>query len=136
MYVQTGGRLDAATWRLVRRTLDALDAYPFLYCYPPEASDGFAGREGAFVPVSFWAVTAQALTGDLSGAVARMDALCTVLPRLLSEEMDPVELTALGNVLWCGPTPNWPAPCMCWTQCSGSDGGGGPGWGSGGWGDT
>lgn len=55
------------------------------------------GREGAFVPVSFWAVIAQALTGDVPGAVARMDALCTVLPRLLPEEIDPVEHTALGN---------------------------------------
>ncbi|MGH3901876.1 MAG: hypothetical protein ACRDTA_27195, partial [Pseudonocardiaceae bacterium] len=84
--------------RLVRRTIDALDAYPFLYRHLPENPDGFAGREGAFVPVSFWAVIAQALTGDLSGAIARMDALCTVLPRLLPEEMDPVEHTALGNV--------------------------------------
>jgi GH15 family glucan-1,4-alpha-glucosidase len=39
--------------RLVRRTIDALDACPFLYRYPPEATDGFAGREGAFLPVSF-----------------------------------------------------------------------------------
>ena len=84
--------------RLVGRTIDALDAYPFLYRYPPEATDGFASRQGAFVPVSFWAVTAQALTGDLPGAVARMDALCTMLPRLLSEEIDPVELIALGIV--------------------------------------
>ena len=49
--------------RLVRRSIDALAAYPFLYRYPPQATDGFAGREGAFLPVSFWAVTAQALTG-------------------------------------------------------------------------
>jgi len=88
--------------RVVHRTLDALEAYPFLYRYPPDGSDGFSGVEGAFVPVSFWAVTAQALTGDLRGALARMDDLCAVLPRLLAEEVDPVEGTALGNVpqLW------------------------------------
>jgi len=73
-------------------------AYPFLYRYPPDGSDGFSGAESAFVPVSFWAVTAQALTGDLRGALARMDDLCAALPRLLSEEVDPVEGTALGNV--------------------------------------
>jgi len=84
--------------RLVRRTIDALDAYPFLYRYPPDGDDGFAGREGAFLPVSFWAVSAQALTGDFSGSTARLDALCSVLPRLLPEEFDPVEHTALGNV--------------------------------------
>ncbi len=84
--------------RVVGRTLDALEAYPFLYRYPPDGSDDFSGTEGAFVPVSFWAVTAQALTGDLRGALARMDDLCAALPRLLSEEVDPVEGTALGNV--------------------------------------
>ncbi|MGH4000951.1 MAG: glycoside hydrolase family 15 protein [Pseudonocardiaceae bacterium] len=76
--------------QLTRRTIDALDAYPFLYRYPPDALDGLGGWQGAFVPVSFWAVSAQALPGDLPGAVARMDALCTVLPRLLPEEIDPV----------------------------------------------
>lgn len=84
--------------RLVRRTVDALDAYPFLYRYPPDGADGFGGREGAFLPVSFWAVSAQALIGDLASAVARMDALCAALPRLLPEEVDPVDRTALGNV--------------------------------------
>lgn len=84
--------------RVVRCTLDALEAYPFLYRYPPDGNDDFSGAEGAFVPVSFWAVTAQALTGDLRGALARMDDLCAALPRLLSEEVDPVEGTALGNV--------------------------------------
>ena len=58
-----------------RRTIDASDAYSFLYRYPPEATDGFAGWQGAFVPMPFWAVTAQALSGDPPGAVARMDAL-------------------------------------------------------------
>ena len=37
---------------------------------------------GACLPGPFWAVTAQALTGDLSGAVARMDTLCRMLPGL------------------------------------------------------
>lgn len=84
--------------RVVRGTLDALEAYPFLFRYLPDGSDGFSGMEGAFVPVSFWAVTAQALTGDLPGAVRRLDELCAALPRLLSEEVDPVEGSALGNV--------------------------------------
>ena len=51
------------------------NAYPFLYRYPPQTTDGFAGWEGALLPGSFWAVTAQALTGDPPGAVVRMDAL-------------------------------------------------------------
>jgi hypothetical protein len=39
--------------RLVRQSIDALDAYPFLYRYPPQATDGFAGREDALLPASF-----------------------------------------------------------------------------------
>ena len=116
---------------LVRRPIDALDAYPFLYRYAPEATDGFAGRQGAFLPVSFWAVTARALIGDLPGAVAQMDALCTMLPRLLSEEMDPVELTALGNAPLLWSHAERPARCMYWTRCSGGDDGDGLGCGPG-----
>ncbi|HEV2087730.1 MAG TPA: glycoside hydrolase family 15 protein, partial [Cryptosporangiaceae bacterium] len=90
------------TRRLVHDTIEALQDYPFLYRYPPDATDGYHGREGAFLPVSFWAVTAQAIVGDVTAAQARMDALCASLPRLLSEEIDPVDGTALGNVplLW------------------------------------
>ena len=66
-----------------RRTIDASDAYSFLYRYPPEATDGFAGWQGAFVPMPFWAVTAQALTGDLPralGVVPRRDGPLAVCP--------------------------------------------------------
>jgi hypothetical protein len=84
--------------RLVHRTVEELEAYPFLYRYPPDGRDDFTGTEGAFLPVSFWAVTATALVGDLDAAAARMDDLCAGLPRLLAEEVDPANGSALGNV--------------------------------------
>jgi hypothetical protein len=84
--------------RLVDATLHDLDAPPFLYRYEPGGDDGFDGREGAFVPVSWWAVIALAATGRVDEASARADAMCAALPRLLAEEVDPETGEALGNV--------------------------------------
>jgi len=89
---------DPRARRLVDATIDALDAAPYLYRYPPDGGDGFSGREGAFLPVSAWAVTALAQTGQLTRARRRLDALCEVLPRLLPEEADPRSGDGLGNV--------------------------------------
>jgi GH15 family glucan-1,4-alpha-glucosidase len=60
--------------------------------------DRFAGREGALVPVSWWAVAALAATGRVDEARERADALCTALPWLMAEEIDPLSGAALGNV--------------------------------------
>jgi GH15 family glucan-1,4-alpha-glucosidase len=92
------GRNDPRTGRLLDATVAALDAAPFLYRYPPDGRDGFGGREGAFLPVSAWVVTALATTGRVREAEERLDALCGALPRLLPEEVDPVTGEGLGNV--------------------------------------
>ncbi len=84
--------------RLVDATLHDLDAPPFLYRYEPGGDDGFHGREGAFVPVSWWAVIALAATGRVKEAHARADAMCAALPRLLAEEIDPETGESLGNI--------------------------------------
>ncbi|MBA3509978.1 MAG: hypothetical protein H0T19_07795, partial [Thermoleophilaceae bacterium] len=84
--------------RLVDATLHDLDAPPFLYRYEPGADDGFTGREGAFLPVSWWAVIALAATGRVKEAHARADAMCAVLPRLFAEEIDPETGESLGNI--------------------------------------
>jgi hypothetical protein len=91
-------RGDPRARRLVDATLDALDADPYLYRYPPDGGDGFSGREGAFLPVSAWAVTALAVTGQVERARRRLDDLCAALPRLLPEEVDPLSGVGLGNV--------------------------------------
>lgn len=91
-------RRDPRATALVRATLAELDAGPFLYRYEPGGDDGFAGREGAFVPVCWWAVSALATIGCVEEAVERADRLCAALPRLLSEEVDPATGESLGNV--------------------------------------
>ena len=60
-------------------------------------SDDFSGAEGAFLPMSFLAVTALATTGRTTKARERLDRLCAGLPRLLSEEVDPQTGRLLGN---------------------------------------
>jgi GH15 family glucan-1,4-alpha-glucosidase len=89
-----------------RRLVDAvrrdLGAGPFVHRYPTSVDDGFAGREGAFVPVSWWLVSALALTGRVDDARDVADGLCGQLPRLMPEEWDPARSEALGNtpLLW------------------------------------
>lgn len=90
---------DPRAGRLVRVTLERLDAGgPHLYRYPPGGDDGFAGKEGAFLPVSWWAVSALATVGRLHEARRRADELCASLPRLLAEEVDPETGEMLGNI--------------------------------------
>lgn len=88
---------DERARRLVDVTIADLEAGPLMYRYEP-GDDGFAGREGAFVPVSWWAVSALAAIGRTEEARERADALCAVLPSLMPEQIDPGSGTALGNV--------------------------------------
>ena len=91
------GPRDPRAGRLVTATLRHLEAGPFLYRYPPGGDDGFHGREGAFVPVSWWAVAALATVGRVDQASRRADDLCAALPRLMAEEVDPLSGESLGN---------------------------------------
>ncbi|HET7071909.1 MAG TPA: glycoside hydrolase family 15 protein [Nocardioides sp.] len=87
----------------VQGTLDAivhdLDAgTPLLYRYPP-GQDGLPGREGAFLPCSFWLVRALADSGRIAEATALFDDLIALASPvgLYGEEMDPLTLHHLGN---------------------------------------
>ncbi len=88
---------DPRAGRLVDALLDRLGSGPYLYRYPPGGDDGFTGTEGAFLPMSFLAVTALAQLGRVQEAEDRLDRLCAGLPRLLSEEVDPSTGALLGN---------------------------------------
>jgi uncharacterized membrane protein len=90
-------RDDPRAGRLVDALLDRLGAGPYLYRYPPGGDDGFAGIEGAFLPMSFLTVTALAQLGRVDHAEQLLDRLCAALPRLLSEEVDPQTDELLGN---------------------------------------
>lgn len=91
------GPKDPRAGRLVDATIDRLGAWPLLYRYQPGGDDGFRGREGAFVPASWWVVAALAKLGRVDEAEERLAALDRVLPRLQPEELDPERRTALGN---------------------------------------
>lgn len=92
------GRRDPRATRLVDRTLHELEAGAFVHRYEPDASDDFSGAEGAFVPVSWWAVAALAAIGRVDEAAQRADAMWARLPRLVPEEVDPGTGEGLGNV--------------------------------------
>ncbi len=88
---RVSGTIDA-----IRRELSA--GGPLLYRYRP-GSDGLEGREGAFLPCSFWLVQALARTGRVDEAHSLFEDLCSrsnVLG-LFSEEMDPSTGELLGN---------------------------------------
>ena len=87
--------------RLVRSTVAALEEGPFLRRQPQDPADPDT-IEGAFLPASWWAVTALATIGDLDAAARRADDMCTQLPPLLAEEWDVGAQEALGNtpLLW------------------------------------
>lgn len=88
---------DPRASRLVDAVLGRLGAGPFVHRYPPGGDDGFAGVEGAFLPMSFLAVTALARVGRVEEATRRLDRLCADLPRLLAEEVEPQTGRLLGN---------------------------------------
>ena len=91
-------RDDPRASRLVDATRAALGAGPFLHRYPPGGDDGFSGKEGAFVPMSWLVVSALANLGRRGEARQLAEELDARLPRLLSEEVDPATGAALGNV--------------------------------------
>ncbi|HWH28337.1 MAG TPA: glycoside hydrolase family 15 protein [Mycobacteriales bacterium] len=91
------GRNDPRAGRLVDAVLERLGDGPYVHRYPTGADDGFSGAEGAFLPVTFLAVTALARLGRVDEARARLDRLCAALPRLLAEEVDPRSGALLGN---------------------------------------
>lgn len=85
----------------VRATIDRvrkeLSSGPFVYRY--RAPDGLEGKEGAFLPTSFWMVECLARSGRAAEARAAWKALLragTPLD-LFSEEYDPARHLALGN---------------------------------------
>jgi GH15 family glucan-1,4-alpha-glucosidase len=87
----------------VRGTIDAivhdLDAgTPLLYRYPP-GHDGLPGREGAFLPCSFWLVQALARSGRAAEATSLFQDLIALASPvgLYGEEMDPLTHHHLGN---------------------------------------
>ena len=88
---RVSGTIDA-----IRRELSA--GGPLLYRYLP-GEDGLEGREGAFLPCSFWLVDALARIGRVEEAQSLFEDLCrrsTVLG-LFGEEMDPSTGEHLGN---------------------------------------
>jgi hypothetical protein len=89
------GRTDPRAGRLVDSVIARLGAGPYLYRFGD--ADGTAPAEGAFLPMSFLAVTALARLGRVREATERLDALCAALPRLLAEEADPQTGRQLGN---------------------------------------
>ena len=89
--IRVHGTIDA-----IARDLDA--GTPLLYRYPP-GHDGLPGREGAFLPCSFWLVRALAGSGRIAEATALFDDLIALASPvgLYAEEMDPLTLHHLGN---------------------------------------
>jgi GH15 family glucan-1,4-alpha-glucosidase len=88
---------------LVRATLDAISRElsagpPMLYRYPP-GQDGLPGKEGAFLPCSFWLVQALAHSGRATEAAQLFDALLGLAGPLglYGEEIDPATGHHLGN---------------------------------------
>jgi len=64
-----------------------------------QGSDGLAGREGAFLPCSFWLVQALARVGRLQEAQGLLQDMCSRSNAvgLYAEQMDPSSGEQLGN---------------------------------------
>jgi hypothetical protein len=94
-------RHDPRARRLVDATLEHLgigDPVVALRRYDREVDAGFDGEESAFVPVSWWAVSALARLDRREDAHALADRLCEATPGLQPEMLDPGGDGALGNI--------------------------------------
>jgi GH15 family glucan-1,4-alpha-glucosidase len=94
--------LDPPTSPRVTGTIDAIRERlsaggPLLYRYLDD--DSLRGREGAFLPSSFWLVQALAATGRRGEADELLDQLVALGGPLglYAEEMDPITCVHLGN---------------------------------------
>ena len=87
-----------ATTEAVRSRLGAGGGLLYRYL-PQESPDGLPGHEGAFLLCSFWLVDNLARQGKLDQAMQLYDSLCARANPLglLSEEIDPVSGSFLGN---------------------------------------
>lgn len=95
--------LEPSTSPRVRGTVEAIRRElgaggPLLHRYLP-GDDGLRGREGAFLPCSFWLAQALATLGDVDEATERVGKVVELGGPLglLSEEADPSDGTLLGN---------------------------------------
>jgi hypothetical protein len=95
-------RRDPRRERVVLSTIAALEEGAFLHRYPPGDGDGFVGREGAFLPASWWAVRALAAIVRIREAEDRADSMCSILPPLQAEEWSVERQEPMGNtpLLW------------------------------------
>jgi len=89
---------DPRAAALVDATIAALGEGPFMRRYGTEVDDGFSPGEGAFVPCSWWAVSALAITDRHDEARERASAMLDALGGLQSEEVEPLTGELLGNV--------------------------------------
>lgn len=94
--------LDETSSVRLKGTIDAirddLAVGPLIYRYPP-GHDGLPGGEGAFLPCSFWMVSALADTGRCAEAVDLFEELLGLATGLglYAEELDPATGAHLGN---------------------------------------
>lgn len=88
---------DPRAHALVDATLDALGQGAFVRRYAG-VDDGFAPGEGAFVPCSWWAVSALAVLGRKDEAWARACAIRAALPGIQPEQIEVATGEGLGNV--------------------------------------
>jgi GH15 family glucan-1,4-alpha-glucosidase len=95
-FEEPGSPRVEGTVAAVRRELSA--GGPLLFRYPP-GDDGAEGREGAFLPCSFWLVVALAQLGRRDEARELFEDLCgrSNDVGLFAEEMDPTTGEHLGN---------------------------------------
>lgn len=95
-FEERGSPRTAGTIEAIQQELGAGDG--LLYRYPPGA-DGLGGREGAFLPCSFWLVQALARLARVEQAKELFDHLEGYANDvgLFSEEIDPTTKRFLGN---------------------------------------
>jgi len=89
-------RTDPRAGALVDATLRVLSEGSFIRRYVG-VDDGFAPGEGAFVPCSWWAVSALAIIGRTDEAIDRARRMRAVLPGIQPEQVDVTTGAGLGN---------------------------------------